>query len=94
MKPLTLEPKKKDSLNPFQLIQEMKEKSSPSLSVSSRHSSSKTVSDQKALDYIFVKPSKKAKSEREGKINDFLTSTGVFQINLNITLSDFDVRVN
>lgn len=72
----------------------MKEKSSPSFSVSSKNSSSKSISDHKALDYIFVKPSKKGASPKETDINDFLSSAGVFQINLNITLSDFDVRAD
>ena len=41
------------------------------------------------LEYIFAKPNLIGKSPKEEKLNDFLNSEGIFQINTSVIMKEF-----
>lgn len=75
-----------EPLNPFQLIEEMKQTLGINLVKSN---SSNGESNAGVSEYIFVKDSDWTKSEKELQLMSFLDQNGIFQINLGAALKDY-----
>jgi hypothetical protein len=75
-----------EPLNPFQLIEEMKQTVGTHLVKSN---SSNGESNAGVAEYIFIKDNDWGKSERELHMMNFLDENGIFQINLGAALKDY-----
>ncbi|CAI2361456.1 unnamed protein product [Moneuplotes crassus] len=84
---LTVSTEQKKSLNPFQMIQEMKAVSNENSPASVKTVNSCTTEGN--LSYIFVKPKGLKSSLKETSLNEFLTGEGIFQINLPVAMNDY-----
>ena len=82
----------KETLNPFKLIKQMKEKSKKVIPII-KNKSCKEVDYWKDLDYIFVKADQSKLGKKESRIIDFLDEEGIFQINLSVAMKEYNINV-
>lgn len=80
----------KSRMDPNKLLADMKKncRRAPAKGDMSTKSAPAVTGD---IDYIFANPALSIKTKAEQKISDFLSNEGIFQINLDITMNDYNI---